>query len=231
MDIVAKYGASKGWRLLPRSVLVEGTSDVSLLTLAADHFHRETGKALLGDLAIVASGEGDRGGTSGVVRELVVLRNLATAYLSPAGFPVYRVIGLLDDDTAGRKAVTGARKIDVSIKEYYDVFRLRPIMPRTGSLDPSALERDYEKQNALYKGLAWELEDLVGEPLMSLFLEEYPTALVRVGKSSDAVHRDLTRDGKSQLVRFCNAHADLENLQGFVDVLHALRHYLRLPAL
>lgn len=231
IDIVAKYGASRSWQLLPRSVLVEGTSDVSLFKLAAEHFHRDTGKALLADLAIIAAGEGDRGGTSGIVRELVTLRGLATAYLSPAGLPVYRVIGLFDNDTAGQKAVSGARAVDISITEYRDVFRLRPVMPRTGSLDPKALQRSFDSQNAAYKGLTWELEDLVGEPLMELFLEEHPTALVREYKVSDVVHRELTRDGKSHLVRFCKEHADLANLKRLVDVIQALRHYMNLPSI
>lgn len=231
IDIVARYGASRGWQLLPRSVLVEGTSDVSLFKLAADHFHLVTGRALLANLAIIAAGEGDRGGTSGVVRELVALRCMATTYLSPVGLPVYRIIGLFDNDTAGQKAVNGARVVDASITEYRDVFRLRPVMPRTGSLDPRALQCSFDTQNAAYKGLSWELEDLIGEPLMELFLDEHKTALVREYKVSGAIHRELTRDGKSRLVRFCAEHADLANLMGLVDVIHALRHYMNLPSL
>ena len=231
IDLVARYGASRGWRLLPRSVLVEGTSDVSLFELAAEHFRRETGKNILAGLAIVAAGERDRGGTSGVVRELVVLRGLAAAYLSETGLPVYRVIGLFDNDTAGQKAVNGARVVDASITEYRDVFRLRPVMPSTGSIDPASLQRAFDKQNEAYKGLSWELEDLIGEPLMELFLEENPTALLRKQVMSEAIHREFTRDGKSYLVRFCKENADLASLQGLVDVLHALRHFMNLPAL
>lgn len=231
IDIVARYGASRGWRLLPRSVLVEGTSDVSIFELAAARFYQETGKALLDDLAIIAAGERDRGGTHGVVRELVVLRGLTTAHLSPSGRPIYRVIALFDNDTAGQKAVNGAHAVDASITEYRDVFRLRPVMPTTGNLDPSSLRRSFDKLNEPYKGLKWELEDLVGEPLMTLFLEEHPTALVREEQASGAVHRELTLDGKSRLVRFCRQHADFDSLQKLVNVLHALRHYLNLPAL
>ena len=47
-------------------------------------------------------------------------------------------------------------------------------MPKTGSLDPNTLHRRFGQQNNSYKGLTWELEDLVGKPLMSLFLEDYP---------------------------------------------------------
>lgn len=231
IDLVARYGTSRGWRLLPRSVLVEGTSDVSFFELAAAHFHNATGKSLLADLAIVAAGEGERGGTRGVIRELVILRGLSTAHLSPAGRPVYRVVGLFDNDTAGQKAVNGARTVDSSITEYHDVFRLQPVMPMTGSLDPKTLRRNFDTQNEAYKGLTWELEDLIGEDLMALFLEEYPTAVIRQHKVSNAVHREFTRDGKSHLIRFCREYADLVNLRGFIDVLHALRHYLSLPSL
>lgn len=230
-DFVARYALSQGWGLKPRTILVEGTSDVALFGLAARLFHRSTGKDLLGDLAVLAAGEGDRGGTHGVVRELVTMRNLSRAYLSPAGRPVYRVIGLFDNDVAGQKAVNGARSVDASIIEYRDVFRLRPTMPIGGSLDPLALKRSFEERNEAYKGLNWELEDLIGSALMELFLHENPTALIREHVMSDRTHRELTRDGKSRLVRFCQTHADLASLDDLVATLHALRHYLALPSL
>lgn len=230
MDLVALYGISKGWKLLPRTVLVEGTSDVTLFQVAANLFKQETSRSLLDDLAIVAAGEGDRGGTSGVVRELIGLRNMASTLLSPSGATVYRVIGLFDNDTAGQKAVNGARAVDMSILEYRDVFRLRPQMPRTGSLDPKTLQRNFETLNQACRALPWELEDLISPTLMEIFLEEHPTALLHVNEASGFVHRELTRDGKSKLVRFCKEHADMESLQGLIDVLHALRHYMNLPS-
>ena len=72
-DIVAQYGVSKGWSLKSRCVLVEGTSDVVLINLAAKLFEAYTGRSVLEDLAFVAAGEGDRGGTRGVIRELITL--------------------------------------------------------------------------------------------------------------------------------------------------------------
>lgn len=231
LDIVARYGVSRKWQILKRSVLVEGSSDVTLFGLAADHYFRRHQKALLSDMAIVAAGDGDRGGTHGVIRELVTLRSLAAVHLSPSGLPVYRVIGLFDSDTAGNKAVRGAREVDASIIEYRDVFRLRPAMPKDGSLDPAALQRSFERLNEPYKGLTWELEDLVDAEFMELFLGEHRSALIREESMSDSTHRELTRDGKSQLVRFCKHHAELQDLARIVEVLHALRHYLNLPAL
>lgn len=75
------------------------------------------------------------------------------------------------------------------------------------------------------------MEDLIGEALMQLFLEENPTALVREFRRGDACHRELTRDGKARLVRFCRENADLASVTGLVDTLHALRCYMVLPDL
>jgi hypothetical protein len=231
LDIVARYGISKKWRLLNRCVLVEGTSDVTLFELAASLYFQKHQKALLADLAILAAGEGERGGTRGVIRELVTLRSLAAVHLSSSGGAIYRVIGLFDSDTAGNKAVHGARSIDASIIEYRDVFRLKPAMPTDGSVDPAALQRSFERLNEPYKGLPWELEDLVGLEFMDLFLSEHPSALIREELKSGSIHRELTRDGKSKLVRFCKDYAELQDLEKIVEVLHALRHYLNLPSL
>lgn len=230
-DIVAKYGLSRGWHLYPRSVLVEGTSDVSLFKLAANLFRKETGKKLLADLAIIEAGDGDRGGARGVIRELVTLRNLATAHLSPSGNPIYRVIALFDNDTAGQKSINGARSIDSSILEYRDVFRLHPNMPKPANLDPTSVRRAFENENKPYKGLNWELEDLISEPLISLFLESNETALISEEKKRNRIHREFTKDGKSKLIRFCNQHSDLDSLNSVIQTIHSLRHYLFLPDL
>ena len=174
---------------------------------------------------------GERGGTHGVVRKLMVLRDLAEDHLSPQGKPVYNVIGLFDNDTAGRKAVIGAKHWDASILEYRDVFRLHPIMPKSGSLDLGALQRNFLALNAPHKSLDWELEDLIGRALITRFLAEYQTALVRSSEVAGQIHYELTRDGKSRLVRFCKEHADISSMQGLIEVLHALRFYQRLPPL
>lgn len=228
MDLVAQYGLSKGWKLLTKIILVEGTSDVAIFELASELYEKSTGRSLLSGLSIVAAGYGDRGGTSGVVRELIGLRNMASTLMSPTGAPLYRVIGLFDNDTAGQKAVNGARIVDTSISEYRDVFRLRPVMPK-GSLDPKALQRSFEQLDNNWRGLPWELEDLISQPLIELFSAEYPTAITSLKEVSGFIHREFTQDGKSKLVRFCKLYADLDSLSSVVEILHSLRHYMNLP--
>ncbi|HET9904090.1 MAG TPA: hypothetical protein VFQ27_10375, partial [Xanthobacteraceae bacterium] len=85
---------------------------MELIELAARLECKATGAELLADLAIVPAGVGDRGGTQGVIRELVCLRGYARTCLSQNGRPLYRFVGLFDNDKAGRQAVGAARNLD-----------------------------------------------------------------------------------------------------------------------
>lgn len=77
LDHIARYGQALGWTLRPKTLLVEGTSDVEIFELAARLEREATGQDLIGtDLAIIAAGERDRGGTQGVIRELVSLQSI-----------------------------------------------------------------------------------------------------------------------------------------------------------
>ena len=227
LDSVARYGMEIGFAVRPRTILVEGTTDVELFQLAAKLEYAATGINLLGeDLAIVAAGVGDRGGTTGVIRELVCLRGLARTCLLPNGRPRYRFVGLFDNDRAGRDAVKTARYLDNSILEYKDVFRLWPVMPKAGNLDPGTMQKTFERENEPYKGLDWELEDLLPKSLMDGFISDFCSAVAHTNTIGDKVHRDLTRDGKAKLHRFVRLHAVLDDVRHVVEVLKTLRYYL-----
>jgi hypothetical protein len=229
LDPVARYAMSAGLSIRPRTVLVEGTSDVDLFEFAARLELKHTGVNLVGgDFAIVAAGQGDRGGTPGVVRELISLRAVARTLLLPNGKPRYRVIALFDNDKAGRLAVKTARDLDTSILEYKDIFRLRPVMPMPRNLDPKSLERTFDEVNEPYKGLEWELEDVLPQDMVKAFLAENPNAVVNSGSREGMTHRDFSRDGKARLHRFVKLHAIRSDVQGLTDVLKALRFYLGL---
>ena len=171
----------------------------------------------------------DQGGTRGVIRELVCLRGLARTCLLPNGRPRYRFIGLFDNDKAGKQAVRAARDFDGTILEYKDVFRLWPVMPTFGNLDPGALQRTFEKENELYKGLEWELEDLLPAQLVTAFHSDRPEAVSHTNSIAGKVHRDLTRDGKAHFHRFIKLHALRSDLQSVIEVLKAIRFYFNLP--
>lgn len=225
-DPIILYGKALGWELKSRTILVEGTSDVDLLRMGAKLKLEKDGDDLFEGLAIVAAGEKNRGGTPGVIRELVTLRNMARNLLSPDGGRTYRFIGLFDNDHAGRMAVKQAQQVDTSIVEYKDVFRLRPTMPRAGNLDPKTLEKTFEKRNIPYKGLDWEIEDLLSNDFFVEFEKEHPGAVLNKKEINDKTHRDLTRDGKDAFHKYIRDNAIYEDLKSLLDLLKALRFYL-----
>jgi len=110
--------------------------------------------------------------------------------------------------------------------EYKDLFRLRPIMPIIGNLDPKTLKKTFEKINDPYKDLDWEIEDLLSEQFFNAFLTDYPDSVAKETKRRDKIHRDLTRDGKAHLHQFINKYAILKNLDAVVSNIQALRFYL-----
>lgn len=231
LDFVERYGMAQGFVIRPRTVLVEGTTDVELFQFAARLEWQKTGINLLnGDISIVAAGERDRGGTYGVIRELLSLRGMARTCLLPSGIPRYRFMGLFDNDNAGKEAVTLARKIDTSILEYKDVYRLWPIMPLPGIMDPGAVQRAFDQANANYKRLEWELEDFLPQSFFEAFIYDYPTAVSHTTPMAGKVHRDLTRDGKAKFHRFIKLNAVHADLIQVIDVIKAIRFYLNCPA-
>jgi hypothetical protein len=230
LDSVALYARSLGHVIRRRTVLVEGTTDVELFELAARLEFSRSGLTLLGDdLAIIAAGEGDRGGTSGVIRELVAFRGMARTYLQANGVPHYRFIGLLDNDRAGRQAVKTLRDIDSSIVEFKDVFRIWPAMPLPGNLDPGTVAKTYERENASFKGLDWELEDLIPQSFFDELLKEYPGAISHTSSQGGRVHRDMTRDGKARFHRLVKQHAIRDDLDDVVRMLIAIRLLAGVP--
>jgi hypothetical protein len=229
LDAVAHYARALGFSARSRTVLVEGTRDVALFELGADLERSAGGSNLLGhDLAIVAAGEGDLGGTRGVIREFIGLRALARTCLLPNGRPRYRFIALFDNDKAGRMAIKALREFDSSILEYKDVFRLWPAMPTPANVDPSSMQRAFEKENASYKGLDWELEDFLPPSFVHAFEEEHPGAVAHTVSIEGKVHRDLTSDGKAHFHRFIKQNAIRDDLSALIDVLKAVRFYLGL---
>lgn len=229
LDPVARYALSLGFAIAPRTIILEGRTDLELFTLGAQLERRETGELLLGcDLAAMIGGDGDEGGTAGVLRELITLRNIARTDLGPKGRPRYRFVALFDDDKAGRQAVRAARELDHSIIEFKDVFRLRPKMPMVSHADPTILEKRFREANEPYKNIEWEIEDLLSVQLLSAFCEECPGAVYREFQAGDSVHRDFTRDGKARLHRFAKNHAIRQDLLRVIEVLKAFRRYFGL---
>jgi hypothetical protein len=95
-------------------------------------------------------------------------------------------------------------------------------------LDPLSVQKTFEKENGCYKGLDWELEDLVSPSLIEAFQAEHPTAVAHIASVGGRVHRDLTKDGKAHFHRFIGQHAIRADMSALIDLLKALRFYLGL---
>jgi hypothetical protein len=231
-DAVSRYAASRGIAVLPRTVLVEGTTDEFIFRRAAALEQENSGISLLGgDLQISAAGRQDNGGASGVIRELVVLRGFASTDLLPNGRPRYRFIGLLDRDRAGQQAIQLAGYLDSSILEFKDLFRLHPVMPIPGMLDPKTVERAFQRSNAPYRAISWELEDAFPPSFIEAFAEECPAAIIRRFSAGDRTHFEFTHDGKAKFHRFIRDHGMHRDFEGTIEIVRSLRAYMNLPAI
>lgn len=232
IDFVERHGLGLGLALRPRTVFVEGTSDEDLFRMAARLEKQKNGIDLTGDgLVVLAAGIAHGGGVDGVVRLLNGFRFMAPSCLLQNGSQKYRFVGLFDDDRAGREAVKRARELDKSAIEYRDVFRMRPVMPLHTDRDPTSLQNRFEAENHPFKGLDWELEDMLPESFHEAFVQSYPDAIAKVTKIGGMTHRDLTRDGKAKFHRFIKENALHADLQGLIATIRALRFYLGMPAL
>lgn len=230
-DHIASHAEKLGLDIKYKTVLVEGTTDVALINKAARLELSRSGIDLLDGLSFIAAGEKDRGGVSGVVRELIVYRGMSRSCLNANGRPLYRFIGLLDNDDAGRRALKLAHTLDSSILEYKDLFRLRPVMPLPGNLDPGSVAGTFKRSNELYERLDWELEDLVSKDLFELLEAEHGAVIKSRDVAEGMTHYELTRDGKAKLHMIAREHAVYSDLTSVIDLLHAVRSYFNLPAL
>ena len=229
--LVESFAATLGWNICARNVIVEGTSDVRLFNLAAQLYLERHNISILGNqLAILYAGVGDDGGVDGLNRRLNAARQIADVDRGPDGSLRYRFIGLYDNDIAGRRAINNACGFDRRLHRYGDLFLLHPVMPLASGADHKTLQQRFEKHNAAFKGLDWEVEDLLSEDLLSAFEAEQPTAVQTVLELGGRKHREFTRDGKYRLHEFAKNHAIIDDVIEIIKLIRALRDYLRLQA-
>ena len=122
-----------------------------------------------------------------------------------------------------------ARQIDASMREYRGLFRLRPVMPTQGNLDPKTLQRSFERLNEMFGNMFWEIEDLLPTGFVETFLDECPSALIGRKEVQGKVHWSLTKEGKARLHRFVRTHAVYDDLSAALVAIRSIRFLLNLP--
>jgi hypothetical protein len=226
--LVETWAQQLGWQVRKRNVIVEGDSDVALLELARHLYLAERGIDIFRDLAVFSAGHGDDGGVDGVNRRLNALRQAAEMDVTHDGAIKFRFIGLFDNDAAGRRAFARASSFDPRIVRYQDVFLLHPVMPMANGSPGLVIEKRAAAANKSYPNLDWEVEDLLSADLLRAFIAECPGAIDREITIGGLTHRDLSRKGKAALKKFALDYCTLGDVIGLVQLIRALRDYLRL---
>ncbi len=223
MDMLAAYVASKPWVLRPNIVLVEGTTDEALFQ-RADELSIQAGGTLLGnELSIVAAGQRDRGGTFGVARELITLRSMVPLVLDRQRRPAYRVIGLVDNDHAGRQIIKDVLKLDRAAAEFRDIVAMRPVSLNFASRFPADRKRESELANGPYRTLDWEIEDAVSARVIRLFEQRHSNLKPRKVRAADKTHHEFSKDGKTAFHRVAQAEATLDDLKEVVSIVAMIK--------
>jgi hypothetical protein len=226
ISVVEQYAASLGWHIGRTNVLVEGTSDVTLLGHASSLHAQAHGTVIIdGDFSIFAAGRGDDGGVDGVKRGLITFRQVADVDRDASGAQRYRFVGLFDNDFAGRNAFNVMPLVDPRIERYKDIFLLQPIMPPIGD---GIADRLIETTiaNLSYSGLDWEIEDLCAENWLVQFETANPRAVLSRSNVGGRTHREIDRAAKADLVRLFIQTATLADARELVMLLKLMRGYL-----
>lgn len=217
------YAASKPWALRPNIVLVEGTSDESLFALA-DRLSASVGQTLLGnEICVVAAGRRDHGGTFGIARELITLRSMMPLVLDRHGRPAYRVIGVVDNDDAGRRIIKDLLRLDRGTAEYRDIVAIRPIAPAFARPDPRDRQAECDLANLPYRTLDWEIEDAMSSRLLRIFEKTHPHFVRRKDHQGGKDHYEFTADGKATFLRLVHREATLDDMKGLVQIIRMIR--------
>jgi len=218
-----------GWPLDKLNIIVEGELDQKYLFLASDLYRESRRRVLVGPpLSIFPTGIGDAGGTDGILDHYPHLRVLIERDVSPKNQRLYRAIILLDNDSAGKKALKHLRDRYASLRDNYDVFLLNRRLPRV-TREPGHLTRLVAELNSEWAGLDCEVEDLLSLKFLEEFVREDPRRCrCEPRRQAGGHHFEFARDAKSALFRFARQYANLDDLTAVVELLKSLRFYLGL---
>lgn len=224
--LTESWAATIGWKIARTNVIVEGTSDVAILTHVSSLYDEVHGRPIIDeDFAVIAAGEGQDGGVDGVNRSLNLIKQVAERDLDEHGRQRYRFVGLFDNDYNGRAAFNLASRFDPRVRPFEDVFLLRPVMPVVGN---GLTDRNMEatRANLPFTGMDWEIEDLCSERIFACYKREHPSAVISEVNRNGRIHREIDRAEKAYLTRLFIADAVLQDAGEFVALLKLLRGYV-----
>jgi hypothetical protein len=228
-DQVRYYSDKFGWKIARSTLVVEGELDVGYCTLANAFHQKKKSLNLLSDqFGITACGQGDQGGTDGMMERFPFIHRIA-AFEAASGRPPYRFIALFDSDAPGLSAYNVIRNANKNLVECRDVFLLRRRYPPNQS-DPLALKAEIEVRNHDWQNLSCEIEDLIDQALVNDFVAHQPGCLLRPAVQKNGEwHIDFKKAYKPQLLAHVTAKNDASSLDSVIQILMAFRSYCDLP--
>lgn len=227
---VAHYAKEIGWTIGRRNLLVEGSTDVVLLELAAAVHSSKTKEQLLGeDLQVVAAGYGEMGGVGAVERRFMTIHELGQLDLELPKRERIRLLPLFDDDEAGRATFRSITQQRHPFRSYVDVFLLKRRYPAVRPGSPSFLDH-LREINREWEGMDCEMEDLLGQGLLDVFCKGHTGSLKRDPVvRGNGHHHEWTADGKAKLHRFVRDYAMHDDLTDLIRLLKYVRWIFDLP--
>ncbi|EJM7846400.1 hypothetical protein NOZ45_001456 [Vibrio parahaemolyticus] len=228
---VTWYAERFKWPLKKSNIIVEGDLDKAYFELADRLYYERIGRRLIGDdLSIFPTGTGEDGGTFGICEHFPVIRKLVDMDVDTVGKAVFRIVALVDGDSAGKKAKKILTSQNSRLIECRDVFVLQRKMPRN-TLEPKTLTRQIEDANQQWRQLDCEIEDLISAELVDLFIEQDPRCMKVSPILHEGMHHyELQQGYKGKLCRFVEEYASYEDIELVIEVLRSIRFYLGLNA-
>ncbi|MDP4488176.1 hypothetical protein QDG88_09500 [Pseudoalteromonas piscicida] len=228
-EYVTWYAGNHKWPLKKSNLIVEGDLDKAYFNLADRLYYNKTSKRLIGDdLSIFPTGTGDKGGTFGICEHLPTIRKIVDMDSDAQGKAMFRFVALVDGDSAGKNAKRILTSNHSRLIECRDVFVLQRKMPRN-TLEPKILTRQIESANQQWKQLDCEIEDLISDDLVDLFIENEPNCIKLPPIVQEGMrHYELQHGYKGQLCRFVENYACYEDIELVIEVLRSMRFYLGL---
>ncbi len=228
MSLFEDYATLKRWPIRSTNIMVEGESDRIYVELAARLHHAATGRWLVGqDLSVFPPGDGDAGGVYGIQEQLPVACSLAGVDLDANGKRRYRIVGLMDGDSAGKgiaRSIVGANR---SLLMWQDVYLLQRVMP-TRTRDVVGLGKHVDDENRKWRALDTVMEDLIDVTAFDLFAAECPQHCRPRQVLEGEYHYHFAEGGKPPFRRFVEQNGDLGTLARVVAMIAAMRFYLGL---
>ena len=228
-DHVRWFASRMNWAIRANNILVEG-NDARYFEIAAQLYRQTDNRDLLANIAIFPTGDGEEGGTHGILRHFPTFRSLIDTDLDGEGNRQFKAIVLLDSDSAGKSAKNGLTARYTNYQEHRDVFLLQRRMSRK-TRDPVALGSLITKENSAWKKLDCEIEDLLSLDILERFLKQAIRPLRREPSLLAGAHHFEFHEGvKPDLLRFVKDRASYDDVHAISEVLKSLRFYLGLCA-